>query len=98
LLRGNGGWWCAGIHDRLDSVWTDKSHQEKCLADGIRELRCLLKELRGSLRFVGGEGLHLAEDFEELLRREGVDGSGDGVGACHTGRELFARREWWNRS
>jgi hypothetical protein len=55
-----------------------------------------LEELGCSLGFIRSQSLHLPEDFEELLWWEGVDGSGDGVGAGDTRSELFTRRKRWD--
>ena len=37
-----------------------------------------------------GECLHLGEDVEELGRREGIEGSGDGIGAAQSRWEVDA--------
>lgn len=51
----------------------------------------------GSFSSVGcGEGFHLREDIKELCGWEGIECSGDGIGAIEIGWEVDADGELWD--
>jgi hypothetical protein len=63
------------LNDRLDGFGRNESHEEKSLEYSVSQLRRLLEELGGALRFATGKCLHLGENIEELRRRKGFERS-----------------------
>jgi hypothetical protein len=70
--RGGGS---SRLNDRLDGFGRNEPHEEKSLEHSVGQLRRLLEEFGGALRFATGKCLHLGENIKELRRREGFERS-----------------------
>ena len=70
------------LDDGGEDGGVDETHEEQGLEDGVGELGGLAEEFGGFGGVGDDEAFHLREDVEELGRREGGEGFGDGVWGC----------------
>ena len=79
--------------DGGEDACVDEAHEKEGLEDGVGELGGLFEELGGFGGVAHDEAFHLREYVEELGRRKGGEGFGDGVGTGETRLKIYARRE-----